>query len=125
MQDSKIMKDIQVPDNPPGRLLFRNLFHEEQGTRGEKSVLSIRVSNTTLPIRVKGKCKDDSYTQHEPRGLGESDTSLEPIVSIIENKQHARQTPQKMDEGQREGDPKMMLTFMGLQPLSLNQVWKQ
>ena len=53
------MKDIQVPDNPPGRLLFRNLFHEEQGTRGEKSVLSIRVSNTTLPIRVKGKCEDD------------------------------------------------------------------
>ena len=65
-----------------------------------------------------------------PDGLGESDTSLrtgmvEPIVSIIENKQHARQTPQKMDEGQREGDPEMMLTFMDLQPLSLNKVWKQ
>ena len=65
-----------------------------------------------------------------PDGLGESDTSLrtgmvEPIVSIIENKQRARQTPQKMDEGQREGDPEMMLTFMDLQPLSLNKVWKQ
>jgi hypothetical protein len=50
---------------------------------------------------------------------------VEPIVSIIENKQRARQTPQKMDEGQREGDPETMLTFMGLQPLSLNKVWKQ
>lgn len=65
-----------------------------------------------------------------PDGLGESDTSLrtgmvEPIVSIIENKQRARQTPQKMDEGQREGDPEILLTFMGLQPLSLNKVWKQ
>ena len=65
-----------------------------------------------------------------PNGLGESDTSLrtgivEPIVSIIENKQRARQTPQKMDEGQREEDPEILLTFMGLQPLSLNKVWKQ
>lgn len=65
-----------------------------------------------------------------PDGLGESDTSLrtgigEPIVSIIENKQRARQTPQKMDEGQREEDPEILLTFMGLQPLSLNKVWKQ
>lgn len=65
-----------------------------------------------------------------PNGLGESDTSLrrgivEPIVSIIENKQRARQTPQKMDEGQREGDLEILLTFMGLQPLSLNKVWKQ
>lgn len=65
-----------------------------------------------------------------PDGLGESDTSLrtgivEPIVSITENKQRARQTPQKMDEGQREEDPEILLTFMGLQPLSLNKVWKQ
>ena len=40
-----------------------------------------------------------------PDGLGGSDTSLrtgivKPIASIIENKQRARQTPQKMDEGQ-------------------------
>ena len=117
----------EIPKQKPSWWIiwYLDIFHEEQGTRGEKSVLSIRVSNPTLPIRVKGKCKDDSYTQHEPRGLGESDTSLEPIVSIIENKQHARQTPQKMDEGQREGDPEMMLTFMDLQPLSLNKVWKQ
>ena len=65
-----------------------------------------------------------------PDGLGGSDTSLrtgivKPIASIIENKQRARQTPQKMDEGQWEGDPEILLTFMGLQPLSLNQVWKQ
>lgn len=65
-----------------------------------------------------------------PDGLGESDTSLrtgivEPIVSIIENRQRARQMSQKMDEGQREGDPEILLTFMGLQPLSLNKVWKQ
>lgn len=65
-----------------------------------------------------------------PDGLGESDTSLrtgivEPIVSIIENRQRTRQMSQKMDEGQREGDPEILLTFMGLQPLSLNKVWKQ
>lgn len=33
MQDNKMMKDNQIPDNPPGRLLFRNLFQEEQGMR--------------------------------------------------------------------------------------------
>lgn len=53
-----MMKDIQVPDNPPGRLLFRNLFHEEQGM-GEKNQFYPSVSNTTLPVRVKGKCEDD------------------------------------------------------------------
>lgn len=31
-----MMKDIQVPDNPPGRLLCRKLFQEEQGMREEK-----------------------------------------------------------------------------------------
>lgn len=30
MQDNKMMKDTQIPDNPPGRLLFRNLFQGEQ-----------------------------------------------------------------------------------------------
>lgn len=51
-----MMKDIQVPDNPPGRLLCRKLFQEEQGMREEKKFsLSIRVSNMKLPIRVKGK----------------------------------------------------------------------
>ena len=62
-----------------------------------------------------------------PDGLGESDTSLrtgmvEPIVSIIENKQRARQTPQKMDEGQREGDPEILLTFMGFSKQSMETV---
>lgn len=28
-----MMKDIQIPDNPPGRLVFRDLFQEEQGMR--------------------------------------------------------------------------------------------
>lgn len=63
-------------------------------------------------------------------GLGESDTSprtgrFEPIVSIIENKQRAVSMSLEMDEGQQEGDQKILLTFMGLQPLSLNKVWKQ
>lgn len=62
-----------------------------------------------------------------PDGLGKSDTSLrtgmvEPIVSIIENKQRARQTPQKMDEGQREGDPEILLTFMGFSKQSMETV---
>lgn len=58
MQDNKMMKNIKVPDNPPGRLLFRNLF-QEFGTRdeGQKSVLSIRVSDIKLPIWVKEKCE--------------------------------------------------------------------
>lgn len=43
-----------------------------------------------------------------PGGAGASDTSLsagvgEPIVSIIEHKQRARQTSQKTDEGQPGG----------------------
>lgn len=28
-----MMKDIQIPDKPPGRLVFRDLFQEEQGMR--------------------------------------------------------------------------------------------
>jgi len=98
MQDNKMMKDNQIPDNPPGRLLFRNLFQEKQGMREKKkSILSIRVSNTKLPIRVKEKCEDFYYTKRmSSDGLGESDTSpgtgrVEPIVSIIENKQRASQ----------------------------------
>lgn len=35
MQDNKMMKDTQIADNPPGRLLFRNLFKEEQRMREE------------------------------------------------------------------------------------------
>jgi len=63
----------------------------------KKSILSIRVSNTKLPIRVKEKCEDFYYTKRmSSDGLGESDTSpgtgrVEPIVSIIENKQRASQ----------------------------------
>lgn len=33
MQDNKMMKVIQIPDNPPGRPLFRKLFQKEQGMR--------------------------------------------------------------------------------------------
>lgn len=65
-----MMKDIQVPDNPPGRLLCRKLFQEEQGMREEKKIsLSIRVSNMKLPIRVKGKCEDYLYAKSEFRWL--------------------------------------------------------
>lgn len=57
MQDNKMMKDIQIPDNPPRRLLFRNLFQEEQRMREKNKILFIRVSHIKLPIRVKEKCE--------------------------------------------------------------------
>lgn len=52
-----MMKDIQIPDNPPRRLLFRNLFQEEQRMREKNKILFIRVSHIKLPIRVKEKCE--------------------------------------------------------------------
>lgn len=64
------------------------------------------------------------------RCLEKSETSLrtgivEPIVSIIENKQRASQHVTGNEEGQQEEDQKILLAFVGLQPLSLNKVWKQ
>lgn len=44
MQDNKMMKDNQIADNPPGRLLFRNLFQEEQGMREKKKIHFIHQS---------------------------------------------------------------------------------
>lgn len=57
MQDNKMMKNIKVPDNPPGRLLFRNLFQEEQGMRDKNQFYPSRVSDIKLPIWVKEKCE--------------------------------------------------------------------
>lgn len=71
-----MMKDIQMPDKPPGRVLLRSLFQEEQGMRKEKPVLSIRVSHVKLPIIVKENVKTVNMQSINSDGLEKSDTSL-------------------------------------------------
>lgn len=71
-----MMKDKQMPDKPPGRVLLRSLFQEEQGMRKEKPVLSIRVSDVKLPIIVKENVKTVNMQSINSDGLEKSDTSL-------------------------------------------------
>lgn len=123
-----MIKDIQIRDNPPGRLLFRHLFQEEQGMR-EKNQFYPSVSGISCLLGKRKMWKTVSLTESmDSDGLGKSHQperrGTEPIVSIIENNVPVSMS-QKMDEGQQEVDQKILLTFMGLQPLSLNKVWKQ
>lgn len=53
-----MMKDIQIPDNPPEGFYVRIHMNRRNRDEGEKSVSSIRVSNIKLAVRVKGKCED-------------------------------------------------------------------
>lgn len=71
-------------------------------------------------------CEDLVHTERGPEGMGvcQQPERGPGRCSVLGNSVPVSMS-QQTDEGQQEVGQKILLTFMGLQPLSLNKVQKQ